>query len=265
RYDYDYVTGSDYDNQDFNDLVASWWSSYFMQTASESAGTSSSVLGSYGMVAGVSDFSFNTVLDTPKDRIKFTTRFFEQHTGTSIFGRKINYGVDIIGFMEWERDSKRLGDIETGKGGSFYWKTVNGLMITDMMIAEKLYHQNKERLANDLEIKWIDFIKNPSQKTLWAAHNASILTHSKLLIDKGALVKEKPAEQAFIYSVLYRVTGTQLINFPTSMGLIGILIDERSPAGYPKRYPATWEDAAVYPHWGLLPGEKKAWRDLFEK
>ncbi|MFZ5598191.1 MAG: RHS repeat domain-containing protein [Bacillota bacterium] len=59
RYDYDYVTGSDYDNQDFNDLVASWWSSYFMQTASESAGTSSSIPVYYGRVAGDSYGSSN--------------------------------------------------------------------------------------------------------------------------------------------------------------------------------------------------------------
>lgn len=62
--------------------------------------------------------TFNEVIKGPGKRIEWVSEFFGEHQGsvivkTSILSRctlSINYGVDIVKFMEWERNSDRLGD-----------------------------------------------------------------------------------------------------------------------------------------------------------
>jgi len=56
------------------------------------------------------------------------------------------------------------------------------------------------------------------------------------------------------------VTGTQLVNFPSSEGAIGLLVDN-GPLQYPDQYPAVWDDNAVYPLWV----EDQDWRETFEQ
>ncbi|WCN36398.1 TolB family protein [Aneurinibacillus uraniidurans] len=104
---------------------------------------------------------------------------------------------------------------------------------------------------------------------LWLAHNYSIVDATKKLDEAGIIAIETPAEAAFINSVLYRVTGTEMINLASYNGWIGGMIDGdnilAALMAYPKKYPATWNDRAVYPHWGLEPDStKKEWRKLFE-
>jgi hypothetical protein len=86
----------------------------------------------------------------------------------------------------------------------------------------------------------------------------------------GGVANEQEAEQAFIYSVLLREGGTEVLNFKSTEGTIGKLIGDGreigqyqidNPLKYPN-YPATWEDDAVYPFWMI--SDKEEWREAFE-
>ncbi|MFC4767436.1 RHS repeat domain-containing protein, partial [Effusibacillus consociatus] len=202
------------------------------------------------------------ILKTPNNRINWVNDFFERHKG-KVLNVWLNYGIDIVEFMKWERRSRRLGDPDTGQGGSWYWKLANGAMINDMMLAETLMANRQEDQAPPTVKLWIEFIKDPSQSNLWAAHNASIFHISKILMENGLTFSETPAEQAFIDSVLIRVGLTPIIGTPlapTYAGAIGFFINHE-PTEYPDHYPAAWDDRAVYPFWTY----DEEWREIYER
>lgn len=184
------------------------------------------------------------------ERIYWVDNFFKNHLdhdGT-------NYGVDVIKFMEWEVFSIRLGQSE-------YWTKANGAMIEDMMMAQQLIEEGNEHLANPRQQKWIDFINNPSQSGLWTAHNDSINFASLSLINQGYLHNETAQERAFIASVLFRVNGTETLNFPSSEGWIDLLMNN-GPTQYPAGE-ATWDQRSTFPFYGFI-AEDNIWRDIFE-
>ncbi|MED4330902.1 calcium-binding protein, partial [Schinkia azotoformans] len=207
--------------------------------------------------------AYSEAIENPDKRIEKVEDFFNRYTGESPTGNEANYGEDVKGFMQWEKESGRLGNSE--QPGSEYWKKANGQMIHDMMMAEELIKQGKEDLATDAEKRWLDFINQPNQENLWEAHNYSINQASLNLMSDGTFEKEPPSERAFISSVLIRVNGSAWGGFPSYMGIIDELIAD-GPMNYADNYPAIWEqDKSIYPTWDFFPLENELYKMMFDK
>ncbi|KQO18105.1 hypothetical protein [Paenibacillus sp. Leaf72] len=195
------------------------------------------------------------ILDKPSARIEYVSKFFEKYQGKhypnpSTQDIKINYGIDIIGFMKWEEQSQRFTD-------SPYWQYVNAQMIADIYWAQGSFivakNTKTEEIWSENEIKWRKFKTTPNQDLLWKAHNGSIFSGHKLAVSEGYLEKETAAEQQFIKNVIFRVSlmekeVNEIVDVPSNLGTINYLMDSKT-FEYPKDYPATFDDAATKPFW----------------
>jgi hypothetical protein len=180
------------------------------------------------------------ILNDNSKRTEYVNNFFNNHQGSFLL-KSLNYGTDVLAFMNWEISSGRLDK-------SKYWNETNAQMIADIYFTEQAnYYEGwtkEERL-------WKEFIDKPDQKKMWSAHNASIAAGTNFAIKQGYLKQETQAEQVFIVMVLFRVGATALSDAPSWFGIIGAAMNKGSAFEYPWHYPATWDDPALEPFWGL--------------
>ncbi|SCW80268.1 hypothetical protein SAMN04487970_105119 [Paenibacillus tianmuensis] len=111
------------------------------------------------------------ILNDPEKRIKYVDKFFKKYQGKhypnpSTNEIKINFGKDIVGFMEWELNSTRIAKSTE----SAYWKSINAQMIADIYWAQQAFitkpGTKQEEIWSEYEIRWKKFMSTPNQ-ALW--------------------------------------------------------------------------------------------------
>ncbi|MEP7107020.1 MAG: FAD-dependent oxidoreductase [Ferruginibacter sp.] len=119
------------------------------------------------------------------------------------------FGQSEIAFMQWELNRGVLNPIDdTIKKGSRWWRSMN-LDLCYYAELASLYFDggiSSEGEKNGV-LKWIDYLKDPSPKTWYRAHNASIATGYLQFIHLAN--EEEKSEQIFVNEVLIRLLFAQ--------------------------------------------------------
>jgi uncharacterized protein with NAD-binding domain and iron-sulfur cluster len=175
------------------------------------------------------------------------------------------YGQSELAFLRWEMDRRVLDPLTTaGQPGSGWWRAVNGRLLYAAELASLVY---EEGLGDDVvpdEVRfWIEYIRKPSGRAWYKAHNGSIargyLAHRELARE------ESKDEQLFMNEVLYRLLYAEALIEGEALGVLGeIAADPALPAVdflvrvvalYPANYPLTAEDVENLEHTGKSLGD----------
>ncbi len=168
-------------------------------------------------------------------RVGTFDRFFRSHPG---HGRgALGLGTALADFLAWEVDSGRVAD----RGGSPWWKAVNGLLVLHVAIADL----GPRRVGGPGAVEagsasavaaWREYVAAPpaeQQAALWRAHAASIA----LAVDAAVplLADEDASEREFAAVVLRVLDGATRRLAPTDSPLLGDAVRRDYPAAYPIR------------------------------
>jgi hypothetical protein len=174
---------------------------------------------------------------TTAQRNRIFEQFFSAHPGGG--GGRYGYGRGAVDFLKWEEASHRIAN----RGGSAWWKTVNGMMALDLQAAQRdiRTHQAGQTVAI---ADWIRYASSRAsgsarERLFWQAHQESLHEGVAFAAPQEALLPVH--EQALAQLAVDLVDLSAIGNKATNTGSIRAFTD----AGYPKQYPASSTDVRV--------------------
>ncbi|MCH2032839.1 MAG: hypothetical protein MK202_04880 [Tenacibaculum sp.] len=189
--------------------------------------------------------------DSPNCRLELRKQFYSDHGYSKL--AKYGYGQSEIDFIKWQIQRGVLNTIHCkSKKGSSWWRKMNMQIIFDSELANKIVALNHDFSEIPESVKyWINYIKSPSSKSWYKAHNSSIISASIKFSDE--IESESIIEKKFIQDVLIRVMYAQAMVegkiFP--FGRIGSILANpifpavkmiiKRPNLYPNDYPLITE------------------------
>jgi len=191
--------------------------------------------------------AFQTVTacsDDPEARYALRVGFYDKYG----FG---GYGNSELAFLRWEIDRGVLTPTSAARPGSAWWRAVNSSLLYDAELAALIYEANEPIDAPVNARRWLDYIRDPGERSWYLAHNGSVA--SAYLAQIAAARAELDGEQRFMNIVLYRVLYAEaMVAGATFLGRLGELIAHPIlPAVnlivdvqdfYPRHYPLTRQD-----------------------
>lgn len=188
------------------------------------------------------------VRDDPDGRLALRERFYARHPG--IEGSKgPGLGRSELDFTRWEIERGVLARPE--QGGSPWWRAVNGRLLFHAELASLLCDELPDAQVGSVAVRaWQTYIREPSPKTWYRAHDASIVTG---FLDAVELAHAEPwSERVFVNIVLYRLLYAQGLVEGEELGRLGEILADPAlpsvemlleiPAFYPRHYPLSKED-----------------------
>jgi hypothetical protein len=118
------------------------------------------------------------------------------------------YARAVLAFMRWQDSRGVLNPPLGDRPGSPWWRAVNEDLLRDTCEARILVQRGGAASRRSVEL-WIDFFRDPSAKSWYLAHNASIVAAYLAHDDLAAM--ETPAERFFMNVVLVRVLYAQAV------------------------------------------------------
>jgi hypothetical protein len=189
------------------------------------------------------------VLNDPWGRYALRERFYEKY-GYGVDGGP-GYGNSELAFLRWEIERGVLAPLDAPKPGSRWWRDVNASLIFDAELAALIYESGEAIAPPPGARRWLDYIREPGERSWYLAHNGSIVTG--YLKEVAAARAELDGEQRFMNIVLYRVLFAEaMCAGATFLGRLGellahpilpavnIIVDVRD--FYPRDYPLTRDD-----------------------
>ncbi len=138
--------------------------------------------------------------DDPVRRLELAARLYERHSGR----RSIRpYRRAEVAFMRWQISRGVLAPPAAAQPGSPWWRAVNEGLIRDTWEAELLVRGRAGRPSRPSVTHWVAFLRHPSAKRWYCAHNSSIVTG--YLDHRGLAQLELPVERFFMDVALARV------------------------------------------------------------
>jgi hypothetical protein len=141
------------------------------------------------------------VRDDPRARLALCARIYDGPTGSS--HRHVRFRRAALSFMRWQVSRGVLASLHAKVPGSRWWRAVNERLLRDgcEMLARSDGHGGPPSSAT-IEL-WIRFLADPTARSWYRAHNASIvaayLDHRDLAEQEGAV------ERFFMNVALLRV------------------------------------------------------------
>ncbi len=202
-------------------------------------------------------------------RVAFYKKYGDDPKGKSLCKRiirwithKDGFGISELDFMQWEINRKVLNPINGMDGsGSAWWRNMNLNLLIKAQIAAEIIegkHHNGFKTDNEIDC-WLEYIRNPHDRTWYKAHNASIV-RGYLDFTNDAM-KESIYEQTFMNEVLYRLLFAQALveddtafkkdgEFAANPMLPAVDLMVKIPAFYPDHYPLSIDDIKDVMHKG---------------
>ncbi len=143
------------------------------------------------------------VRDDPAGRMLLAFDSYATPFGSS---RYLPYARAVRAFMRWQHSRGVLNPPLGDRPGSPWWRAVNSDLLRDTCEARILVQRGGEASRHSVEL-WIAFFRDPSAKSWYLAHNASIVAGYLAHDDLAAM--ETPAERFFMNVVLLRVLYAQ--------------------------------------------------------
>ncbi len=185
----------------------------------------------------------NLIALTPNERLETFYKFFEMFP---IYNEgQYGYGLALIQFLQWEISSGRI--THELKGGSPWFRAVNGFMVFDLQKTLNLsnsnfelsdsnnaFEEDKSALDQPPFLIWQAYTRsdlNSGQQMLWKAHQASI--HFALKRCNPLIQKETKPEQEFINTVVELLEINTRAKTPTYSNLLGTQVKKYYPINYP--------------------------------
>ena len=146
------------------------------------------------------------VRDDPARRLRLAADFYDQRAcGRDIRG----YRRAEIAFMRWQIRCGVLSPLDTDQPGSPWWRAVNEGLLRDTVEADLLFNGAPGTPTTAGVGLWLTFLADPTPRTWYRAHNASIvdgyLRHRDLVAEEG------PLERFFMDVALLRVLYAQCL------------------------------------------------------
>jgi hypothetical protein len=159
------------------------------------------------------------VRDDPGGRMRLAVDTYATPFGSA---RYRPYARAVLAFMRWQ-DSRGVLEPPTGdRRGSPWWRAVNEDLLRDTCEARILAQRGGEASSRSVEL-WVDFFQEPSARSWYLAHNASIV--DAYLAHEDLAMAETPAERFFMNVVLVRVLYAQalLVDGRLALGRLSFL------------------------------------------
>jgi len=170
--------------------------------------------------AAAADRVVAAVRDDPARRLRLAADFYDQLAcGRDIRG----YRRAEIAFMRWQIRCGVLSPLDTDQPGSPWWRAVNEGLLRDTVEADLLFNGAPGTPTTAGVELWLTFLADPTPRTWYRAHNASIvdgyLRHRDLVAEEG------PLERFFMDVALLRVLYAQclLIRPRLALGRLAVL------------------------------------------
>ena len=192
------------------------------------------------------------VSNDPQGRYLLRENFYKKHG----FGKagSYGYGTSELAFMRWEIRRGVLNPVDDkSHRGSEWWRYVNWHFLYHGTFASLLFENGfTHEDADGATGLWLYYMREPSPRSWYAAHNASI-SHG-YYFSKELALSETHYEQQFIKQVLIRLLYAQVLVMGEkySLGLLGEFLanpDDNMvnellhvPDFYPDHYPLSAAD-----------------------
>ncbi|OGG94718.1 MAG: hypothetical protein A2527_05840 [Candidatus Lambdaproteobacteria bacterium RIFOXYD2_FULL_50_16] len=193
------------------------------------------------------------VANDPWGRYQLRWEYYQQYGDAILDG--FGMGNSELAFLHWELRRGVLNPVPQAPGysqaGSPWWRGVNEIFDFYSTLGGLAYEAlEREGWVAPVQ-NWINYIKDPSPKSWYKAHNCSIV--NGYLHHLPEAKQESADEQYFINVVLFRVLYAQALvmdatifgelgQFNANPRLNGVGILTTLPAFYPTNYPLTPKD-----------------------
>jgi uncharacterized protein with NAD-binding domain and iron-sulfur cluster len=194
------------------------------------------------------------VRDDAEARLKMREQFYAKYPGPGKVAP--GFGRSELDFMRWEIRRGTLAPIvaldpkvERGaQGGSPWWRAVNLRLVYHAELASLIHERAPDLSPGMTAVRaWLEYIRNPSPKSWYRAHNSSIVDG---YLDSVDLAQAEPwSERVFVNIVLYRLLYAQAMVEGADFGRLGEFLADpigyavdclvHVPAFYPDHYPLT--------------------------
>jgi hypothetical protein len=143
-----------------------------------------------GMVAAVRD--------DPALRLELASRFYDERPGRASIRA---YRRAELAFMRWQVSRGVLAPPESARPGSGWWRSVNESLLRDACEAGLLAAGRPA--STPAVARWVEFLDEPSARTWYRAHNASIV--AAYLEHRPLCAAEVPVERFFMDVAMARL------------------------------------------------------------
>jgi hypothetical protein len=140
------------------------------------------------------------VRDDPARRLELAARFYDRRAGRPDIR---SYRRAELAFMHWQVSRGVLASPSADQPGSPWWRAVNEGLLRDAWQADLLVSGRPGTASRPSVECWIRFLRRPSAKAWYRAHNASIL--AGYLAHRDLSAQELPLERFFMDVALIRV------------------------------------------------------------
>ena len=151
--------------------------------------------------AAVAARQVHAVREDPQARLRLASETYERRLGTA--RRHLPYRRAAMSFMRWEERRGLLNPLDGEPPGSPWWRALNERLLQDgcEAVARASGHGGSE--SSPTVGLWMQFIAQPSARSWYRAHNASIV--AAYLEHQDLAERECRIERFFLNVVLLRV------------------------------------------------------------
>jgi hypothetical protein len=136
----------------------------------------------------------------PALRLRLAGRFYDRQPGRVPIRA---YRRAELAFMRWQFRRGVLAPLESGRPGSRWWRSVNEGLLRDAWEADRLVAGRPGLASTPAVVRWADFLRTPSARTWYRAHNSSVV--AGYLEHRHLTAAELPVERFFMDVALVRL------------------------------------------------------------
>ncbi len=140
------------------------------------------------------------VRDDPAGRLRLASTFYDDQPGRA---RIRAYRRAELAFMRWQVGRGVLAPPESRRPGSPWWRSVNEGLLLDAQEADRLVAGRPGPASKPAVLRWADFLRTPSARTWYRAHNSSII--AGYLEQRHLSAAELPVERFFMDVAMARL------------------------------------------------------------
>jgi hypothetical protein len=122
------------------------------------------------------------------------------------------YGRALLAFMRWQASRGVFASLDSARPGSAWWQAVNEELLRDAWEAQYLVDTAARAVASPSRpavSRWVTFLWDPSPRSWYQAHNASVV--AGYIRHRDLAAAELPVERFFMDVALGRVLFVQAL------------------------------------------------------
>jgi hypothetical protein len=143
------------------------------------------------------------VRNDPARRLELAAGFYAHRTGVAGAAGIRSYRRAELAFMRWQLRRGVLAAPDADRPGSPWWRAVNEGLLRDAWEARLLGRRDQGTASRPSVARWVQFLRQPSPRAWYLAHNASIV--AGYLAHRDLAGREQPLERFFMDVALIRV------------------------------------------------------------